>query len=138
MKVYQAIANEINRINMNQYGAEFALEDIIKKFLPSGSGFDADIEIDYDPIESECKKYTLTVPYHCMSPDGYYDGWVEVDYIITPSFTDYNIRENWKGYKGKYKEVLREYMLDTIVFDLDKEIEGKWNMEEKRNYYTEA
>jgi hypothetical protein len=138
MKVYQAIANEINRINMNQYGAEFALEDLIKKFLPSGSGFDADITIDYDPMESECKKYTLTVPYHKMNPDGYYNGWIEVDYIITPSFIDYNIRENWHGYKNRDKEILRNYILDTIVFCLDKEIKHSWNMKEQRNYYVEA
>lgn len=134
MKVYQAIAHELKRDILGQDGAYFALEDL-KKFLPYGSGFDGEIEIEY----KDCglfEKYLLEVPYHCMNENGYYDGWIDVSYTITPSFSGYNINENWHGYKGKYKEILRDYMVETLVYALDAEIEVQWDRKEQRNFYS--
>ena len=135
MQVYQAIANEIDRINMNQNGANEALEDLINDFLPSGSGFDGQIFID-SKEEKFCHRFELTVSYHCMNDNGYYDGWIEVVYTITPSFDGYDIKENWKGYNGKYKELSRDYMGETLAYHLDMDVVSVWNIDEQRNYYT--
>lgn len=143
MKLYQAIANEINRIELNQNNTNDALEQLIS-YLPSGSGFDGQIFIEYPENKTPNNgwyfndKYTLLVPYHCMNDNGYYDGWIEVLYTITPSFDGFNIKENWRGYRGRYKEILKDYMVETISYYLDLEMVNTWNMGEKRNYYQFA
>jgi hypothetical protein len=136
MKVFQAIANEIYRINMGQVHAIDSLRDLVHDFLPTGSGFDGEIEVEYDEDKRLCDKYTLVVPYHCMNDDGYYDGWIEIKYTITPSFSDYNMKENWQGYKGKYKETLKDYIGDTIAYALDQPVIHKWDSTKQRNYYS--
>ena len=135
-KVYQAIAHEIDRLDGAYYLHGDSLDALIDDFLPSGSGFDAVIILDYNAEEHFCDKYKLTVPYHCMSPEGFYDGWVEVEYTITPSFQDYNIKENWKGYRGKYKAIIGDYMIESIIDALEQDVDQRWNNIEEKNYYV--
>jgi hypothetical protein len=58
-----------------------------------------------------------------MNDNGYYDGWVYPEMIVTPSLASgFNIKINWKGYRGRYKELLEDYILDTFHHYLTQEI----------------
>lgn len=135
-KVYQAIAHEIDRLNGEPYLDGDTVDNLLTEFLPSGSGFDAPITLEYSINKHFCEKYKLTVPYHCMDDNGFYDGWVEVEYTITPSFQDYNIKENWKGYRGKYKAIIGDYMIESLIYALEQDIDHRWDNTEERNYYV--
>ena len=114
MKAYQQIAR---RINNNFDKAE---ESMLEHF-PSGSGFDDTAILN---SKSTKDKLIINFGYHCMNENGYYDGWLNLAVIITPSLSwGYNLKINWHGYRNKYKYLLNEYLWDTIDYALQKEIE---------------
>lgn len=57
-------------------------EDWVRKVLPHGSGFDADphtYPIDWKKVPTQGSNSwapTITVPYHVLTGNGYYWGWV--------------------------------------------------------------
>jgi hypothetical protein len=52
--------------------------------LPHGSGIDD----EYRPLRSEsnCECVAFILPYHAMSENGYYCGWLFFKVVISPSF----------------------------------------------------
>ena len=130
MKVYQAINRELERQARN-LGDDENFEKLIEDAFPNGSGFDSQIFID----STNPEKFSLVVPYHCMSDNGFYDGWIEVVYTVTPSFYGFHMKANWKGYKGKYKELLADYIGHTIYNYLDNEVNSVFNQETKQFEY---
>jgi hypothetical protein len=131
MKVYQQIASLMQAMNNCEksgnttwYGGHennlYALE---KSSLPAGSGFDSGCTINLD--KSTPEKIVIECPYHCMNDNGYYDYWVYPAVIITPSLQfSFDLKLNWKGYNGKYKFLLSDYITDTFEYVLNNEFNG--------------
>ena len=126
MKVYQQLARLVDRNPTGEYldSKNEQMEDLVKNYLPSGSGFDGDISIDE---KSTDKKIILHVEYHHMNDNGFYDGWSTFKVIITASMA-YNYSMQVKG-----ESVVRKYFyhvgFDDFVISvfrdcLDKEMEG--------------
>jgi len=117
MKVYQKIAGLLKAIknceksNNNEWFIKHSerLEFIIDNYLPVGSGFDGQCFLQ---DSSNPEKLIFNHNYHCMDEHGFYDGWINLDFIITPSLQHgFNLRINYHGYSGKYK-TLNDYFYD--------------------------
>jgi len=123
--VYNVLANKCRLLEQGSgwYDQiEYQIESIMEEHFPSGSGFDSGCTLNLDDPKGE--KLIIDCPYHCMNDNGFYDGWVYPSVIITPSLChDYNMRINWKGYGGKYKFLLDEYIGEVFTTCLDKEID---------------
>lgn len=127
MKVFQKIARNIATLNREstpiewRERAEQTIFDIEKEFLPSGSGFDSGCTVNLD--KSTPEKLIIECPFHCMDEHGFYDGWVYPAVIVTPSLSfEFGIKINWKGYRGKYKDILSDYIIDTMYEYLTGEV----------------
>lgn len=61
-----------------------AVSDLVKEYLPSGSGCDNGTTIDLDKSTED--RLVFGVAYHHMNEGGFYDGWT--DYVVTvrPTF----------------------------------------------------
>ena len=126
MKVYQKMARLVDWNPTGGYiiSKNEQMEDLVKNYLPSGSGFDGDISIDE---RSTDEKIIIRVEYHHMDTNGFYDGWSTFKVIITASMA-YNYCMQVKG-----ESVVRKYFyhvgFDDFVISvfrdcLDKEMEG--------------
>ena len=126
MKVYQQLARLVDWNPTGKYldSKNKRVEDLVKNYLPSGSGFDGDISIDE---KSTDEKIILRVEYHHMDINGFYDGWSTFKVIITASMA-YNYCMQVKG-----ESVVRKYFyhvgFDDFVISvfrdcLDKEMKG--------------
>ena len=102
MKVYQQLARLVDWNPTGEYldSKNKRVEDLVKNYLPSGSGFDGDISIDE---KSTDEKIILRVEYHHMDINGFYDGWSTFKVIITASMA-YNYCMQVKG-----ESVVRKY-----------------------------
>ena len=129
MKVYQKISHLSNAIenckrnkNWDWHARhQIRIGEIIDEYLPSGSGFDADINLKY----CDRKKMIFKTHYHCMDEHGGYDGWIAVAFILTPSFIDFNLKINWRGYRGKYKGQLIDYFYDLWSDAFNQEVKDE-------------
>ena len=126
MKVYQKMARLVDWNPTGGYiiSKNEQMEDLVKNYLPSGSGFDGDISIDE---KSTDKKIILHVEYHHMNDNGFYDGWSTFKIIITPSLAyDYSLVVKGENVVKKYfyDGVFKNYIIDTFMPYLDKEMEG--------------
>ena len=126
MKVYQKMARLVDWNPTGSYiiSKNEQMEDLVKNYLPSGSGFDGDISIDE---KSTDEKIIIHVEYHHMDINGFYDGWSTFKVIITASMA-YNYSMQVKG-----ESVVRKYFyhvgFDDFVISafrdcLDKEMKG--------------
>ena len=126
MKVYQQLARLVDWNPTGEYldSKNKRVEDLVKNYLPSGSGFDGDISIDE---KSTDEKIIIRVEYHHMDINGFYDGWSTFKVIITASMA-YNYCMQVKG-----ESVVRKYFyhvgFDDFVISvfrdcLDKEMKG--------------
>jgi len=135
MKVYQAIANTIQANRDNTGFSE--IEFLEGNFLPSGNGFNDDSWIDIGMSNED--KIVIHTAYHCMDENGYYDGWIDpITITVTPSFDGINLKINWHGYRGKYKELLQDYIFDEFYNALEIEVIGRWNLDTKTMEYSEV
>ena len=102
MKVYQQLARLVDWNPTGEYldSKNKRVEDLVKNYLPSGSGFDGDISIDE---KSTDEKIIIRVEYHHMDINGFYDGWSTFKVIITASMA-YNYCMQVKG-----ESVVRKY-----------------------------
>ena len=126
MKVYQKMARLVDWNPTGEYldSKNEQMEDLVKNYLPSGSGFDGDISIDE---KSTDKKIILHVEYHHMNDNGFYDGWSTFKIIITPSLAyDYSLVVKGETVVKKYfyDGVFKNYIIDTFMPYLDKEMKG--------------
>ena len=96
---------------------ENKIKEIIKVKFPSGSGFDAGTEFDWE--KSNPEKLVFKTHYHHMNEHGFYNGWTKHAIIVTPSFSfDFDIRvtginrNNIKDYIADvYHQILSEVIL---------------------------
>ena len=127
MKVYQKMARLVDW-NPTEWkyldSKNKQLDELIDKYLPSGSGFDGKIELDE---KSTDEKIILHVEYHHMNDNGFYDGWSTFKVIITASMA-----YNYYCTQVKGESVVRKYFyhagFDDFVINafrncLDKEVE---------------
>lgn len=70
--------NQIGEADLEGYA-----EDIVKRYMPSGSGFDSGTKIDID--RSTAEKLVFTTSFHHMNDGGFYDGWTEHTVTVRPS-----------------------------------------------------
>lgn len=75
---------------------------LIKKYLPSGSGFDAGTDIDFDKSTSD--KLVFDTQYHHMDEDGHYKGWTYHTIVVKSSF----IYDTVMTISGKNQDGIKE------------------------------
>ena len=110
-KFYSRVSNLlVARNNCLSTNNEFArsheerLEQLVKQYLPRGSGFDSGTKFVWE--ESNRNKLVFATAFHHMNEGGYYDGWTEHKVIITPDLLfGYNIKIT-----GKNRNDIKEYM----------------------------
>lgn len=61
---------------------EARIEELVKNYMPSGSGFDCGTKIDLD--RSTPEKLVFYTDFHHMN-EGYYDGWTDHRITVRPS-----------------------------------------------------
>ncbi len=96
-------------------------------FLPSGSGIDNGVKLDYD--RSKPDKLVFTFGYHHMNENGYYDGWTEHTLTVTPTLMapGFDMRIT-----GRDRNMVKEYLYDvfthafTAMVWQEKDETGNW------------
>jgi hypothetical protein len=116
-KFYQDVAQTFNAYNncIKSGNKEWEdrhannLEDLVKKYLPRGSGFDNGTKFNWD--ESKDNKLVFDTAFHHMNENGYYDGWSEHKIIITPDLmNDFNVKIT-----GKNRNNIKEYIYSRFA-----------------------
>ena len=83
---------------------EERLEELVKKYLPSGSGFDVGTEFLWE--ESNRNNLVFATSFHHMDEGGSYDGWTGHKIIVTPDLLfGCNIKIT-----GKNRNDIKEYI----------------------------
>jgi hypothetical protein len=91
--------------------------ELVKEWMPSGSGIDSGTEIDLD--ESGQDKLVFTTSYHHMDDGGCYAGWSDHKITVTPSFVGgFSIE-----FEGENRDDIQEYLGDMFHEALKQEIE---------------
>lgn len=111
MFVYRAIASANNaRMNCIANGnAEWKvrhtqkIEQLVREYLPSGSGYDNDTKIDFDCSSND--ELIFRTSFHHMDENGYYCGWSNHKVIVRPSFDGIRI-----DIKSEYPDDIEETM----------------------------
>ncbi len=81
--------------------------ELVKEFMPSGSGIDSGTEMDLDASNPD--KLVFTFGYHHMNEGGYYDGWTFHKAIVRPSLmSGFNLTIT-----GKDRNQIKEYLHET-------------------------
>lgn len=98
-----------------------AANDIVKKYLPSGSGFDAGSLIDWETTQSEY--IVISAPFHPMDAHGYYKDWVELMVAITPSLIGFNlhIMGSPEPEVDELKDYVHQVFSDCLQAEIDVE-----------------
>ena len=126
-KIYQSMANSIQaRLNCIKSGnTEFInshteyLENYLLNKLPHGSGLDYTWHYDFN--KSHGNKIVLTMSFHAMDQNGFYDKVIDFIVVVTPDFIS-DIDLTITGNFGKYQDV-KNYLYDIIGEALTTEIE---------------
>ena len=87
----------------------------LEKRLPSGSGIDCGTKIDTRDLKAN--QFKLTVSFHHMDENGFYDGWTDHVITVRPSFGGIDLTIS-----GKNKNDIKGYLLDTYYHALTEEI----------------
>lgn len=93
------------------------LREIEKNHLVSGSGFDSGCEIIEDLSTQD--KIIIKTSFHHMNEDGFYTHWTKHKITITPSF----IGGIDTKVSGKNDNDIKEYIHETLHYDLTREVE---------------
>ncbi len=121
-KVIEHIASMMSAIKLCQERAErpqggsaeswarrhgAALSELLKDTLPSGSGFDSNISLNYDATDLEKELFVFDCPFHVMDENGSYAGWAVYQVSVTPSFVT-----------GVSLDIVQTESCDGIWYDL--------------------
>jgi len=133
------------------YGSK-GYEEEVKEFLPSGSGFDADIVIQHSEVKLSVRvqeasgpfKFmstkeafrghtTLRVPFHHLSEEGYYCGWTLTTFLITaseiiPLHVDQSELDD-EHFDSSYH---LNYILDELIYTIGRAPCFKWDHLDRR------
>lgn len=124
MKLYQELASRIQaRLNCEEAGNkewfekhEERIRELVKHFMPSGSGFDCGTKIDLD--KSTPEKLVFYTEFHHINEGGYYDGWTEHCITVRPSL----LCNFTLTISGKNRNEIKDYIHQAFDCDLDEEI----------------
>lgn len=124
MQVYQAIASKVEAMrNCNKSGnGEWftrhhdTIDNILRDYLPSGSGFDAGTQLDVcEHVDSHAERLTFQTSFHHMNENGYYDGWTKHSVIIRPSLSHgFTLRVT-----GRNRNDIKDYIADAFYAALN-------------------
>lgn len=129
MKLYDKIGSVVQAIkscdesNNQEWSKKHGhtLCDLINK-LPHGSGIDGTTLIQ----TYKCRKDLIVIEssYHCMDGNGFYDGWIDFEVWIRPSFSgiDIDVKGRFSERHGKYATT-KDYLLDTFATCLDEDVD---------------
>jgi hypothetical protein len=92
------------------------VRSFVHEYLPSGSGLDGDIVVDFSRCNSN--QVVIDVEYHHMNEVGMYTGWTNHSIVVTPSFDGIDVCVT-----GKNKNDIKEYLLDLFYDALSEEFQ---------------
>jgi len=112
---------------------QYALNELAREFLPSGSGFDMGSKINL--VQSTGEKLVFFTKFHHMNEHGYYDGWSSHTITVTASLIHGLNIEIESEYADKKHE--EEYGWDNgdhiaESFNIALTTKVKWNKETER------
>lgn len=87
------------------------IEQLVKQFMPSGSGFDGGTHFDHN--KSHHERLVFVTSYHHMNTHGFYEGWSHHTVIVTPAFDGFNLRVT-----GRDRNGIKEYIAETFHYCL--------------------
>lgn len=133
MKFYKKLASTLQAMksckesnNQEWYEKHKAVAEELVEKLPHGSGIDAKNVIDPD----RCRKDLIVIEssYHCMNDVGMYDGWIDFEVWIRPSFSgiDIDVKGRFSDRHGKYAAT-KDYLLDTFATALEEHVDQQPN-----------
>lgn len=119
-KVYQEISARLQaienckRTNNQEWQKKHqeTIKKIIAEFLPSGSGIDSGVALNFEKSTSE--KLVFDSSYHNME-NGFYNSWIDFSITVKPSLA-FNIDLSIKGNFGKKYQDLKNY-LGELFYD---------------------
>ena len=85
--------------------------------LPSGSGIDAGIELDFE--KSNPNKLIFNFSFHFMDENGMYDGWIDYKLIVIPDL--YN--DFYLNITGRNRNQIKDYLYEIFDYALRQEID---------------
>jgi len=124
MKLYRKLASLVQaHINCEISGNkewfekhEARIEELVKNYMPSGSGFDCGTKIDLD--KSTPEKLVFYTDFHHMNEVGYYDGWTEHRITVRPSLAfGFTLTIS-----GKNRNEIKDYIHQAFDCALDEEV----------------
>ena len=125
MKLYRKLASLVQaHINCEISGNkewfekhEARIEELVKNYMPSGSGFDCGTKIDLD--KSTPEKLVFYTDFHHMNEVGYYDGWTEHRITVRPSLAfGFTLTIS-----GRNRNEIKDYIHQAFDCALNEEIE---------------
>ena len=124
MPLYRLLANAIqSRLNCLKKDTvtewesiwDDRIDQLVKNYLPSGSGFDAGTRVSLDHSTGE--KLVLFTDYHHMEENGLYDGWTAHKITVRPSLSHgFTI-----SISGRNKNDIKDYICDVFYDALNTE-----------------
>jgi len=124
MNVIQNIAATLDTLRRSDWqheASQDALDQLVKNYLPSGSGIDSGCSIDLD--KQKPGRIVIHCEFHHMDEGGYYDGWTQHSIIVTPCFG------HWPDIRvtGRNRNDIKEYLGDLFYHFLDRPIQRSWD-----------
>lgn len=115
--IQQAIVNCVNSGNREwSERHEIARDQLIKSFMPSGSGFDNGTS--FNDVLSSPERLVFNVSFHHMNERGAYDGWSHHTVVVTPSLVHgFTVRVT-----GRDRSNIKEFIAESFISELTKEI----------------
>ena len=134
MKLYQKIIQTTKALEsceekgmIDAYDNHYkTLQNIHKNYLPSGSGFDGEMNIE----SATDSKLIIRFDWHILNDNGYYDGWLDLLLIMTPNLSNnFDMKIKWytngndKRKVEKYKSLIEDFLYDEWYYILTQEID---------------
>ena len=117
----------LSNVNVKIKECYSEIEECVKSYFPSGSGFDSGTDFLSDISTPE--RLCFQADFHHMDENGYYDGWTEHTVIVRPSLSfGFNIRVSGRN-RNNIKEYI-EYCFNTSLQFLVNEYSGEHIKEE--------
>lgn len=112
------------------------LQELVKFWMPSGSGIDCGTKIDISG--STPTKLYFTFDYHHMNQHGFYCGWTSHALIVRPDFDDFTMQiiGQHRSKKKHETQVFHDYLCDTFRHALLQPINYTIDEHDKARVYT--
>lgn len=89
------------------------LTNLVKDYLPSGSGFDSGCALDL--AQCDPNKIVISTSFHHMNEGGFYHCWTEHTITIRPSLAfGYDLKIS-----GRDRDGIKDYIAETFGFCFD-------------------